>query len=45
MLKLFPSVCASQILWEYTPNCWTTPAEIVAAELSQLHEWAANTND
>jgi len=23
MLKLFPSVCVSQILWEIVPNLWS----------------------
>ena len=34
--KLFPSVCASQILWKSVPNCWCAHAEPVAAKPSRL---------
>jgi len=31
MLKLFPGVCASQILWQFIPDSWTTHMEDAAA--------------
>jgi len=39
MLKLFPSVCASQILWEFVKNCWSALAETAATKPSRMHTW------
>jgi len=39
MLKLFPSVCVSQILWEFISDCRTTHAEAAAANMSQPYTW------
>ena len=37
--KLFPSVCASQILWKFVPNCWSTHAETAVVKRSGLCAW------
>ena len=37
--KLFPSVCASQILWKFVPNCWSAHEETAAAKPSGLCAW------
>ena len=38
-LKLFPGVCALQILWKFVPDCQTTHAEAAAAKTSRPHAW------
>jgi len=45
MLKLFPSVCASQILWKFVPNCWSAQAETAAAKPSGLCTWDDNVTN
>jgi len=39
MFKLFPSVCALQILWKFVPNCWPAHAESAAAKTSGSCTW------
>jgi len=39
MLKLFPSVYTSQILWECVPTCWPVYAETATIKPIRPHAW------
>ena len=37
--KLFPSVCALQILWKFVSDCWSEQAETAVEKASGLNTW------